>query len=252
MSRAPRNPLRTTLVVALVFLAGVQLVMVTVAAVPPSSVTDGARPFAADYLRPYFTQNWRLFAPNPVDEDRVIRFQGSYLDSDGTSWRTPWVDWTEVEQDLIRHRPVGSRAGYVSTKLYGPLSGAHAALDPEQQAAAGTTDEVRPVSWPTLEDVLSTLGTDERVVTEYVRHDRAVIRLATAVIRARWPDRELTSVRYARGDWPVVPYAARHLDEAGRQAARPAMTVRVGGWREPILGSAREREAIASFDRRHR
>ncbi len=252
MSRAPRNPLRTTLVVALVFLAGVQLVMVTVAAIPPGSVTDGTRPFAADYLRPYFSQNWRLFAPNPVDEDRVIRFQGSYLDSEGASRRTPWVDWTEVEQDLIRHRLVGRRAGYVSTKFYGPLSGAYAALGPEQQAAAGTTDEGRPLSWRTLESLLSALGTDERAVSEYVSHDRAAIRLATAVINARWPDPEITSVRYARGDWPVVPYAARHLDEAGRQAARPPIVVRIGGWREPTVGSAREREAIASFDRRHR
>jgi len=229
-------------------LVGLHMLAVTLAAVPTNPVSDavGAQ---LDYLRPFFGQSWRLFAPNPIDEDRNLLVQGAYVDGDGNVRTTPWVDWTSVEQDVIEHRLVGGRAGYISTKMFGALSEGFREMTPAQRLLAERTSALSPPSWDTLRASLTRAGPDDEV-EGYLRYDRAIARLATSVIAAR-SSHDITAVRYALREQDVVPYDARHGDSAERAAARPEPTMRFSGWRTPTPGPAAERQGVAEFDRRH-
>lgn len=248
----PRLTLKTTFVAAASTVALIQLLAVTLAALPPNRYSDAAAPHTT-YLSPMFAQNWRLFAPNPVAEDRTIHFQGAYRDSNGTIKNTDWVDWTEVELDLIHHRLIGGRAGYITNKLYSPLGARYGKLVREQKAIADSTTEADPPSWPALAKNLLSAAPHRPVSTSaFLRYERATSRLATEVLEARWPDRTFISVRYSLNRQGVTPYDSRNKSKAEREAARPRESVRVSGWRTPEVGNAAERRAIADFDRRHR
>ena len=231
-------------------IVGFHMLAVTLAAVPTNAVSD-AFGSQLGYLQPFFGQSWRLFAPNPVDEDKTFLVQGAYVDDDGNLQRTPWVNWTGVEQDVIEHRLVGGRAGYITTKFYGSLDEEFQELEtPEQKELASRTSALDPPSWSTLRSYLSRAGPDEDDLADYLRFDHAATRLASDVVAARTTE-DLTAIRYALREQGVTPYDDRHLDKAGRLAARPEATMRIGGWRVPTFGPPAELRGVAEFNRRH-
>lgn len=241
-----------TFVASAVVVAVGQFAAVTFAALPTNRYSEAVAPHTT-YLSPMFTQNWRLFAPNPIAEDRRIQFQGTYRAEDGTLAETDWVDWTAVELDLVHHRLIGGRAGYVTNKLFGPLGSRYGGLLAEQQAIADRTEADKPPSWAELSNLLLEAGPNKpRSIATFLRYDRATTRLATTVLTSRWPDRTFVSVRYSLGRQAVTPYDARGGSPEERESARPRETVRIGGWRVPEVGDAAERRVIADFDRRHR
>ena len=172
------------------------LASVTLAALPPNRYSDAAQA-QTSYLDPYFTQNWRLFAPSPISEDRSLLVQGAYVDAGGRAHRTAWVDWTAVELDLVRHRLVGGRAGYVTNKLVSPLQSRFGALSDAQRIAATSSPQADPPTWKALSGDLEAAGAPLEVRLGYLRYDRTATRLATDVLMARYPGVELTAVRYA-------------------------------------------------------
>ncbi|MET1038205.1 MAG: DUF5819 family protein [Aeromicrobium sp.] len=246
----PRPSLRASFIAVAVALVGLHLVSVTLAALPPNRYSDAARAQTA-YLDPYFTQNWRLFAPSPIAEDRTLVFQGAYRRADGTSATTDWLDWTDVELDLVRHRLVGGRAGYVTTKLVTPLRARTAALTDDQRLAVSGTSLEAPLTFAELTAELGGQLGAPSAATAFLRYERTAIRLGTDALGARWPDVELTAVRYAVRRHPVVPFAVRGGTAAERAANRPAPIEEVGGWRRPLPGSDAERAAVRDFLRRH-
>lgn len=246
-----RISLREVVVTVVVLVAGFHLVAVSAAALPPNRYSDAVRPVLG-YLSPYFAQNWRLFAPNPVSSDRSIRFQAAIRDGDGVV-TTDWVDWSEVELDLVHHRLIGNRAGYVTNKAYSTLSGRYGALASVQRDVADVSDPDEVPTWRDLAaDLTQGNGVAVRVAQKYLVYDRAATRLATDVMMGRHPGAEIVSVRYALRSQKVTPYAARGGTDAEREAARPIAEQRVNGWRVPVPGGAAERKAVAEFDRRHR
>jgi hypothetical protein len=249
--RVPKVTLRVLFVGIASLVALGQLVAVTFAAIPPNRYSDAVAPHTS-YLNPFFTQNWRLFAPNPVSEDRSVLFQGSYTSADGTTKHTVWIDWTAVELDLIHHRLVGGRAGYVTNKLYSPLGVRLGSLTTQQREVALDTDEKKPPSWLQLQTLLVGASDTPVTVNLYLRYERATARLATDVLEARWPDRHFTAVRYMLRRQDVVPYAARHDSATKRAASRPAPMQQVSGWRTPTPGESDESKSVADFYRRHR
>lgn len=246
----PRPSLRTGFITVAIAIFALHIASVTLAALPPNRYSDAVRDQTA-YLDPYFNQNWRLFAPNPISEDRSLLFQGAYVDAEGKQATTEWVDWTEVELDLVRHRLIGGRAGYVTSKLVTPLQSRAAALSDAQRVVATESSPDKPPSFEELAAQLEAASATPTTVAGYLRYERAASRLASDVLEARWPDIELTAVRYAVRSQAVVPFAARGGSDAERAAARPDAVEERGGWRRPSPGSAAERASVRAFDRRH-
>ena len=87
----------------------------------------------------------------------AVRFQAAYRDEAGDVQQTAWVNWTDVELDLVRHRVVGGRAGYVTNKLVESLSRSYRPMTDEQRTVLNVTrDDVAPLSWDDLADQLAT------------------------------------------------------------------------------------------------
>lgn len=230
------------------------MLAVTLAAVPPNRYSQAAQPLTS-YLSPYFTQNWRLFAPHPIATDRTVWFQGAWLDVNGDLQRTAWVNWSDVELNTIRRHLVGRRGGYVTNKLYGPLSQNRADLLSTQREIADEADPAEPPSWQQVRQRLIEDGNTEAntsAVFNYLRYDRAATRLASDVLASRWPDRNFTAVRYRLRSHDVVPYDSRGLSDDPRAAARPEPILTTGGWRTPAQGHDATRRAVADYDSRHR
>lgn len=248
---APRRPtVRNVFVLVVVLVAGFHLFAVTAAALPPNRYSDAVRP-ATRYLSPYFTQNWRLFAPNPISADRNVRFQGALREGDRIV-TTDWIDWTAVELELVHHRLVGNRAGYVTNKAYTSLSTRFGAMNTSQRDAADVADPADAPTWKELADRLVVGPPAARLAARaYLLYDRSFTRLATEVLEGRYPDAKVVAVRYALKGQAVTPYENRSSDVEEREAARPTPVQRINGWRQPLQGSEAERRAVADFDRRH-
>ncbi|MED1270808.1 DUF5819 family protein [Bacillus mycoides] len=52
--------------------------------------------FVQGYMHPLFTQNWQLFAPNPVSTNMDIITRGLYKDSNGKEQETEWINYTKT------------------------------------------------------------------------------------------------------------------------------------------------------------
>ena len=252
---APERPsaLRTAFVLCAVLVAATQLVLITAAAMPPNRASEALRP-ATSYQSPFFTQNWRLFAPSPISSDRSILFQAAY-EVDGELVTTDWVDWTDVELGAVRKHVIGGRAGYVTNKFYSSLAGRHRALSDEQRRAVEVTDPASAPSWEELEQRVDDAATDltqELRADRWLSYEESVIALGTAVVQAREPDVELVAVRYLLRSQGVTPYADRRLPRDEREAARPAPVERTSGWRAALAPTEAEQDAVERFDRRHR
>lgn len=224
---------------------------VTAAAIPTNKVSNQLRPVTS-YLDPYFTQNWRLFAPNPIAEDRTLWFRGEYLDAAGQTQTTKWLNWSEVELDLVHHKIVGGRAGYITNKMIGPLNTRFFALNLKQRKAAAQDKDTAMRGYVALRAELASLGTNGGAVDAYLRYETSAVRLATDVVSAAYPRVTLTAVRYRIMSRKVTPYANRGESAAERAAVRPAAVIRRSGWRQPIHGPKSEQRVIASFLARHR
>jgi uncharacterized protein DUF5819 len=245
----PDSEQRSVFAAVVATIAGLHMLAVTLAAIPTNSVSDAVDP-QLDYLSPFFAQSWRLFAPNPIAKDKSLLVQAAYVDRAGNLHTTPWIDWTTVELDVIRHRLVGGRAGYITTKFFDPLDEEFQEMASAQRALSQRSSSLAPPSWSELRTLLARVGPIPDL-DDYLRFDRAAAQLATDVVDERWPDRDVTAVRYALREQGVVPFDARHGTSAEREAARPAPTMRMGGWRAPTYGPAAEGDGVAAFDRRH-
>lgn len=229
---------------AIVGVVALHLIAVTIAALPTNAFSAAARPVTS-YLSPYFTQNWRLFAPNPISADRTFWVRGAYENANGQTETTEWVNWSDVELDVITHHLVGGRAGYITKKMIGPLSDRYRALNQQQRQLVAQSAEA--LSLDALAEALSSRGDNPSAIDGFISYEKAATRLATAIMNAVHPDIEFTGVQYRIGRHPVTPYESRKREET-----RPARTYRVGGWREPLPADETEQAVFDRFWSQHR
>lgn len=224
---------------------------VTTAALPTNKVSTALRPVDS-YLDPFFTQDWRLFAPNPISDDRDIWFSGEYLDAAGATQQTKWFDWSDVEVQVIHHNFVGGRAGYITNKAIGPINNAYYALTTDQRTIVNDDKAVALKGYVALHDKLARSADNAGSIDQFLRFEESIIQLGTGVLEGLHPRTTFTAVRYRITTRPVIPFDSRTLPEPARENARGSSGTRDSGWREPIRGTKPERDTIAQFLRRHR
>lgn len=56
-----------------------------------------------DYVYPEFEQNWKLFAPNPLQQNIAVHARARVAAPDGSTETTGWVDLSAMDGDAIRH-----------------------------------------------------------------------------------------------------------------------------------------------------
>jgi hypothetical protein len=96
--------------VVLVLGAGWHLAMVFLHVAPSNTISQEYGSEVDDWIYPYFEQNWKLFAPNPVQENTHVEVQTRTKAKDGTVTEGGWTDLTADDVAQIRHNPFPSKA----------------------------------------------------------------------------------------------------------------------------------------------
>ncbi|MFE1148382.1 DUF5819 family protein [Streptomyces albidoflavus] len=87
---------------------GVHLLMVFLHVAPDNTVTKQHGQAVDDYIYPEFEQNWKLFAPNPLQQNIAVQARAEILAEDGTLDRTRWVDLSALDGEAIDGDPLPS------------------------------------------------------------------------------------------------------------------------------------------------
>ncbi|WP_327354790.1 DUF5819 family protein [Streptomyces sp. NBC_01304] len=90
---SPRYQVAAALVLALVaVVAGVHLSMVFLHVAPPNTMTKQHGQAVDDWVYPEFEQNWKLFAPNPLQQNVAVQVRAQVRTDEGRIVTTGWYD----------------------------------------------------------------------------------------------------------------------------------------------------------------
>jgi hypothetical protein len=79
------------------------LAMVFLHVAPENTVSRQNSRLVSEWIYPEFEQNWKLFAPNPLQQNTHIWARAEVLKSEGNTETTGWVDLTAMDTAKIRH-----------------------------------------------------------------------------------------------------------------------------------------------------
>jgi hypothetical protein len=72
--------------------ACVHLAMVFLSVAPPNTVTKQHGKAVEEWVYPEFEQNWKLFAPNPLQQNVAVQARAQVRTKDGDLRTTGWID----------------------------------------------------------------------------------------------------------------------------------------------------------------
>ncbi|GHF43627.1 hypothetical protein GCM10010218_26180 [Streptomyces mashuensis] len=94
--------------VAVTVAAAVHLAMVFLHVAPPNTVSKQHAAAIDDYVLPEFEQNWKLFAPNPLQQNIAVQARAELPGPGGAVTVTSWADLSAQDGAAVRHNPVPS------------------------------------------------------------------------------------------------------------------------------------------------
>ncbi|WP_241518784.1 DUF5819 family protein [Streptomyces sp. CB03238] len=82
--------------------ACVHLAMAFLHAAPSNTLTKQHGKAVDDWVFPEFEQNWKLFAPNPLQQNIAVHARAEVVDGDGGRRTTGWIDLSGDDGEAIR------------------------------------------------------------------------------------------------------------------------------------------------------
>ncbi|MGW0766009.1 DUF5819 family protein [Streptomyces sp. NPDC002676] len=99
---SPRYQVGAALALAVVGVAAcVHLGMVFLSLAPANTVSKQHGTAIADWVDPEFEQNWKLFAPNPLQQNIAVQVRAEVRTKDGTLRTTGWNDLSALDGAAI-------------------------------------------------------------------------------------------------------------------------------------------------------
>ncbi|GAA3300412.1 DUF5819 family protein [Streptomyces cinereospinus] len=106
---SPRYQIGAVLALAVVAAAVcVHLGMVFLHVAPSNTVTEQHGEAVDAWIYPEFEQNWKLFAPNPLQQDIAVQVRAQLRTGDGGSRTTGWYDLSAQDGEAIDGNPLPS------------------------------------------------------------------------------------------------------------------------------------------------
>ncbi|MGW3170800.1 DUF5819 family protein [Streptomyces sp. NPDC001153] len=106
---SPRYQVAAALVLAVVGLAAcVHLLMVFLSLAPANTVTKQHGKAVEEWVFPEFEQNWKLFAPNPLQQNIAVQVRAVVRAKEGGLRTTGWTDLSAQDGAAIDGNPVPS------------------------------------------------------------------------------------------------------------------------------------------------
>jgi hypothetical protein len=185
--------------------------------------------------RPYFSQQWNVFAPSIQKTNRYLQMQAQWRDDSGALVKSEWVDITRAEYAAGEGRIQGSRTVKQSANLLKTYTERFRGLTPEQQAIvqdtfirrADTDSGFAAKTAVSLIDQLTALdeGGRGRVIT-MLRADY-VLKEFTTYWATAWFGRDIERVR-----WRVATERPNDFAHRSDDQQQFAPSTRTFGWRE--------------------
>ncbi|WP_373429432.1 DUF5819 family protein [Streptomyces sp. V4I23] len=82
--------------------ACVHLTMVFLHVAPSNTVTKSHGEAVQHWVYPEFEQNWKLFAPNPLQQNIAVQVRAEYTAEDGSRRTSEWLDLSAQDGEAIR------------------------------------------------------------------------------------------------------------------------------------------------------
>ncbi|GGT38841.1 hypothetical protein GCM10010271_48540 [Streptomyces kurssanovii] len=84
------------------------LAMVFLHVAPSNTVTKKHGEVVDAWVYPEFEQNWKLFAPNPLQQNIAVQVRAQYTTDDGSRRTSDWIDLSAEDGAAIRGNPLPS------------------------------------------------------------------------------------------------------------------------------------------------
>ncbi len=88
--------------------AAFHLGMVFLHVAPSNTMSKEHASAVNDYIYPEFEQNWKLFAPDPLQSNIHVEARAEIRGPGGADTTTPWIDMTGQDIASMRHQPFPS------------------------------------------------------------------------------------------------------------------------------------------------
>lgn len=99
----------TTVAAGAVALAvAIHLAMMFLHVAPPNTLSKQHGPLVNDYVFPEYEQNWKLFAPNPLQQNIAVQVRAQLRTRSGDPVTTGWSDLTAADGQALLHNPMPS------------------------------------------------------------------------------------------------------------------------------------------------
>jgi hypothetical protein len=99
----PARVIMAVSVAAVAVAVAVHLTMVFLHVAPSNTITKKHGQGVDDYIYPEFEQNWKLFAPNPLQQNIAVHARAKVAKPDGGTETTGWVNLSQMDGEGIDH-----------------------------------------------------------------------------------------------------------------------------------------------------
>ncbi|CAG7651817.1 DUF5819 family protein [Actinacidiphila bryophytorum] len=182
--------------------------MVFLHVAPSNTLSKEHASAVSDYVYPEFEQNWKLFAPDPLQQNVHVQARAEVRKPDGSTETTGWVDLTAMDVADMRHNPLPSHSQQNELRrAWGYYSDNHS--DQNQTTPISAND----LSGTYLNTILAKrLGTRLNGGTVVRVQGRAA---TTTVARPSWSGESVdTTTQYRELPWWTVPTAPAGQENA--------------------------------------
>lgn len=235
------STVRRAVVLVVALVATVQLFGVTFISIPPQSAPPGTRSAAELVLHSYFEEEWKLFAPSPVNADRDLMVQAAWRDG-GTVTTGEWINLTAIDDSVVAHSLGAPRSAYLTSRLAGGLDAVWSNVAGEvRTGVADASSESEPLDAADLSDLLGAEDVTGPARDLIVERDQGATTYLTDVFRTFEPDRDLVAVRYGTRLSTAPSWEQRH------EAEKSVGSTTAGPWRVPAKDDPERRRSVAAY-----
>lgn len=93
---------------AVTLAVAIHLAMMFLHVAPSNTLSKQHGEAINDYVFPEYEQNWKLFAPNPLQQNIAVQARAQLRTKDGDRLTTGWTDLTALDGRALLHNPVPS------------------------------------------------------------------------------------------------------------------------------------------------
>jgi hypothetical protein len=93
---------------AFAVVVAIHLAMMFLHVAPTNTLSKQQGTLIGDYVYPEYEQNWKLFAPNPLQQNIAVQARAQLRTAAGEARTTGWTDLTARDGQAIHHNPLPS------------------------------------------------------------------------------------------------------------------------------------------------